>query len=217
MRNLKIILVLCLLATFAACSKIYSPAENSGSSSKTEKPRLAEISSAEIRKLLESANRQLEITKTYDPAYVVIPYPGGDVPPERGACTDIVIRAFRNAGIDLQKEVHEDMERNFALYPQRWGLTKPDTNIDHRRVPNLQTFFTSRGKALPITENAKDYSPGDIVAWDLDNKGMTHIGVVSNVFNENTGRYSIIHNIGGGAMQEDRLFEWKIIGHYRYF
>ncbi|MGC2237069.1 MAG: DUF1287 domain-containing protein [Pyrinomonadaceae bacterium] len=223
MRSIKIIIVFCLcLIFFAACEKINSQLEKSTESSlfsgsETEKPKIAEISSAEIRKLLESANRQTEITKNYTQDYYVIPYPNGDVPAETGACTDVVVRAFRAAGIDLQKEVHEDMTQNFALYPAKWGLPKPDTNIDHRRVPNLQTFFTRKGKSLPVTDKAKDYQPGDVVSWDLDGKGMTHIGVVSNIFNEKTRKYSIIHNIGGGARLEDRLFEWKITGHYRYF
>jgi uncharacterized protein YijF (DUF1287 family) len=223
MRNIKIIVVLCVfLIFFAACQKINSRLEKSTDSSlfsgsKTEKPKIVEISSEEIRKLLESANRQTEITKNYTQDYYVIPYPNGDVPAETGACTDVVIRAFRAAGVDLQKEVHEDMTQNFALYPTKWNLAKPDTNIDHRRVPNLQTFFARKGKSLTVTDKAKDYQPGDVVSWDLDGKGMTHIGVVSNVFNETAKRYSIIHNIGGGARLEDRLFEWKIIGHYRYF
>lgn len=199
------------LTSSAACQKIEL------ASSTTEKPNLGEISSVEIRKLIERANRQLEITKNYTQDYFVIPYPNGDVPEETGACTDVVIRAFRAAGVDLQKEVHEDMTVNFALYPTKWGLMKPDPNIDHRRVPNLQTFFTRKEKSLPITQKAKDYLPGDVVAWDLDGKGMTHIGVVSNVYNKEKKRYSIIHNIGGGAAREDRIFEWKIIGHYRYF
>ena len=180
-------------------------------------PRLREITSPEIKKLLESANEQIKTTRNYTQQYYVIPYPNGDVPIETGACTDVIVRAFRNAGIDLQKEVHEDMKANFALYPTKWGMEKPDPNIDHRRVLNLQTFFTRREKSLPITNKAKDYKPGDIVAWDLDGKGMTHIGIVSNQWNENTKRFSIIHNIGGGTNQEDRLFDWKITGHYRYF
>lgn len=216
MRNIKIIVALCLFLTVSvACQKINSQSEKSTDSSL--KPKIDEISSGEIRKLLESADRQTESTKNYTQDYFVISYPNGDVPIETGACTDVVIRAFRNAGIDLQKEVHEDMTQNFALYPTKWNLAKPDTNIDHRRVLNLQTYFTRKGKSLPITEKAKNYQPGDIVSWDLDGKGMTHIGVVSNVFNKDTKRYSIIHNIGGGTMREDRLFEWKITGHYRYF
>lgn len=182
-----------------------------------EKPPISEIASPEIRKVLESAKKQTEVTKNYDPSYVVIPYPNGDVPPETGVCSDVVIRAFRAAGVDLQKEVHEDMSENFAVYPQKWNLPKPDANIDHRRVLNLQKFFERKGKALPITDKAENYKPGDVVSWDLNGKGMTHIGVVSNILNENAERYLIIHNIGAGARAEDVLFDWKITGHYRYF
>jgi uncharacterized protein len=157
------------------------------------------------------------LTKSYDPAYIVLPYPLGDVPIETGVCSDVVIRGFRKAGIDLQKEIHEDMSKNFSVYPKKWGLKKADSNIDHRRVPNLQTFFTRRGKSLQITDNASNYKPGDVVAWDLNGKGLTHTGLVSNIWNETTKRYLIIHNIGGGTNAEDRLFEWKVIGHYRYF
>lgn len=181
------------------------------------KPEFSEIASPEIKKLLENAFRQTEITKSYDPAYVVIPYPNGDVPMETGVCTDVVIRAFRAAGVDLQKEVHEDMTGNFAVYPKKWNLPKPDTNIDHRRVPNLRKFFERKEKALPVTDKAENYKPGDVVSWDLNDQGMTHIGIVSSIFNESTKRYSIIHNIGGGARVEDVLFDWKITGHYRYF
>ncbi len=187
------------------------------SSAKDEKPKLAEIGSPQIRQLLESANEQMNITKGYDPSYIVLKYPNGDVAPETGVCSDVVVRAFRGAGVDLQKEVHEDMAANFDVYPKKWKLKTPDTNIDHRRVPNLQTFFARRGKSLPTTENGADYAPGDVVAWDLDGKGLTHIGLVSNIYNEKTKRYSIIHNIGGGASLEDVIFDWKIIGHYRYF
>lgn len=182
-----------------------------------EKPRPTAISSAEIRRLLENAQRQTEVTKSYDPQYVVLAYPNGDVAPETGVCTDVVIRAFRAAGVDLQREVHEDMRANFSVYPKKWSLKSPDANIDHRRVPNLRTFFERRGKSLPITQTGSGYQPGDVVTWDLDGKGLTHIGLVSNVWNDRTARYSIIHNIGRGAMLEDRIFEWKITGHYRYF
>lgn len=185
--------------------------------SNIEKPKLNEIKLPEVRKILTSANEQLEITTGYTQKYYSIEYPNGDVPEETGACTDVVIRSFRNADIDLQKEVHEDMSGNFAKYPQKWGLKKTDTNIDHRRVPNLQTFFGRRGKSLKITENGDDYKPGDVVSWDLNGKGMTHIGLVSNIWNEQEKRYLIIHNIGGGAKLEDRLFDWTITGHYRYF
>lgn len=167
--------------------------------------------------MLENAVGQIEITKSYDPAYVSIPYPNGDVAQETGVCTDVVIRALRAAGVDLQREVHEDMRRNFSVYPQRWNLKSSDTNIDHRRVPNLQTFFARRGKALPVTDSAENYRPGDIVTWDLDAKGTTHIGIVSHFFNEDTKRFTIVHNIGAGAKAEDVLFAWKITGHFRYF
>ena len=182
-----------------------------------EKPKLADITSDKVRKLLESAVEQTSLTKNYDPNYIVLSYPNGDVPIATGVCSDVVIRAFRRAGVDLQKEVHEDMQANFTAYPKKWNLKSPDPNIDHRRVPNLQTFFTRRGKSLPMTGKPEDYQPGDVVAWDLDGKGMTHVGIVSNRYHETTGRYLIIHNIGGGAQAEDVIFNWKIIGHYRYF
>ena len=182
-----------------------------------EKPPAAEIVSPAVRALLESAEEQMRVTVNYTQEYFVIPYPMGDVPADTGACTDVIIRAFRKAGVDLQKEVHEDMRRDFAAYPKKWGLTKPDPNIDHRRVPNLQTFFQRKGKALPVTSDASNYKPGDVVSWDLDGKGMTHIGLVSNFWNENTKRYLIIHNIGGGVRAEDVLFNWKVTGHYRFF
>lgn len=226
MSSLRIIAAFCFFAALAGCERSVSPPEKpadsnsfsgSGSASRTEKPPLAEISSNEIRQALESAHRQLETTKNYTQEYIAIKYPNGDVPPETGACTDVIIRAFRAAGVDLQKEVHEDMRAHFAVYPKKWGLPKPDTNIDHRRVPNLQTFFQRRGKSLPVTRNARAFQPGDVVAWNIDGKGMTHIGVVSNVFDETAKRYLIIHNMGWGTKLEDRLLQWEIIGHYRYF
>ena len=218
----KIVLFLPLLVLFSlfACQTNFqstAQTKKTNFSDASEKPKLAEIASPEIKKILESAIEQTNVTKTYDPAYVVLPYPMGDVPPEKGVCTDVVIRAFRKAGIDLQKTVHEDMAKNFSVYPQKWKLKKPDANIDHRRVPNLQTYFTKSGKSLAITDKAENYKPGDVVAWDLDGKGLTHIGLVSNFYNETTKRYLIIHNIGGGAQAEDRVFDWKVIGHYRYF
>ncbi len=211
---------LLLLVSVLACqTNFQSTAQTKETlfSSTPHKPKQTDVASVEIRILLESAVEQTNLTKSYDPAYVVIPYPNGDVPIEKGVCTDVVIRAFRKTGIDLQKEVHEDMAKNFSLYPNKWGLKSSDSNIDHRRVPNLQTFFTRRGKSLAITNRGEDYNPGDVVAWDLDGKGLTHIGLVSNIYNETTKRYLIIHNIGGGTQAEDKVFDWKIIGHYRYF
>lgn len=221
MQNLKIPLLALLLLfcgfNFACRTNISSFIQSKNLAASTEKPKLAGIQSGEIKKLLESADDQLKTTKNYDPSYVVISYPMGDVPAETGVCSDVIIRAFRNAGVDLQKEIHEDMTANFSAYPQKWGLKSPDSNIDHRRVPNLQAFFTRRGKSLPITQNAADYKPGDVVAYDLDGKGMTHVAIVSNLWNDSTKRFSLIHNIGDGVIAEDKIFDWKIIGHYRYF
>lgn len=154
---------------------------------------------------------------TYDPSYFSIPYPNGDVPANKGVCTDVVIRAYRKMNIDLQKEVHEDMKANFSKYPslKKWGLKKTDTNIDHRRVYNLETFFARNGTTKPITTNPDDYKPGDIVSWTLDN-GLAHIGIVISRKSKDGKRPLIVHNIGGGQVIEDQLFAWKIVGHYSY-
>jgi uncharacterized protein YijF (DUF1287 family) len=160
----------------------------------------------------------LELTKQmvkYDPGYFILDYPNGDVPRDKGVCTDVIIRAYRKFGIDLQKEVHEDMISNFDKYPKIWGLTHPDKNIDHRRVPNLMVFFTRHGQAKPITYKIEDYKPGDIVCWDLGG-GITHIGLVVNKKSLDAKRYLIVHNIGGGQVLADCLFKYKIIGHYIY-
>jgi uncharacterized protein YijF (DUF1287 family) len=166
-------------------------------------------------KLSDSA---LELTKDqvqYDPAYFVIGYPNGDVPKNKGVCTDVIIRAYRKLGIDLQKEVHEDMSAHFDLYPGNWGLSQPDKNIDHRRVPNLMVFFSRYGIVKPITANAKDYVPGDLICWDLGDN-ITHIGIVVNRKSSDEKRYLIVHNIGSGQNLADCLFDYKIIGHYQY-
>lgn len=165
--------------------------------------------------LINAAIERTQHNVTYDPSYCSIDYPDGDIPNNKGVCTDLLIRAYRKAGIDLQKEVHEDMVKNFNTYPQKWGLTRTDKNIDHRRVPNLMTYFTRRGKVLPISNHASVYKPGDIVAWDLGG-GITHIGLVTNKKVRGTNRYLIVHNIGAGPQIEDMLFDYEIIGHYRY-
>ena len=170
-----------------------------------------------LEQLLQSAKTQTALTRAYDPAYEKIAYPNGDVAISKGVCSDVVVRAFRAAGIDLQIELHEDMQRNFKHYPNKWGLKAPDTNIDHRRVANLQTFFKRKGKSLPVSYKRDDYLPGDVVTWYLDGYGLAHIGLVSDSWSEAHERYLIIHNIGGGAKAEDRLFDWRITGHYRYF
>lgn len=151
----------------------------------------------------------------YDPSYVRLNYPGGDVPADRGVCTDVVIRAYRKLGIDLQKEVHQDMKENFSLYPKRWGMKTTDRNIDHRRVPNLMTFFSRKGQVLPKSQKAEDYKPGDIVCWDLPNN-LPHIGIVIDQKVVGTNRYKVVHNIGRGQIAEDCLFAFKVTGHYRY-
>ena len=169
-----------------------------------------------LDRLAEAAVGRTSQQVRYDPTYFRIPYPGGDVPAEVGVCTDEVIRSYRAVGVDLQKEVHEDMAANFSAYPRKWGLRKPDTNIDHRRVPNLMVFFDRKGAALPVTQDARDYKPGDVVTWDLGG-GLTHIGLVVGVPSEaDEGRMQVVHNIGAGPRMEDVLFAWKITGHYRY-
>jgi hypothetical protein len=168
-----------------------------------------------VEKVLAAAREQTAYTLYYDPAYRRIAYPGGDVPRERGVCTDVIVRAFRAAGVDLQQRVHEDMRENFAAYPRRWGLTQPDPNIDHRRVPNLMAFFKRAGKSLPIPRDPGAIQPGDVVAWNLGG-GTLHIGIAT-AERSAEGRPLFVHNIGRGAQLEDILFSWKIIGHYRYF
>ncbi|HKW35411.1 MAG TPA: DUF1287 domain-containing protein [Candidatus Acidoferrum sp.] len=171
-----------------------------------------------LRKLVAAAEERTHHIVRYDPAYVRIPYPGGDVPEDTGVCTDEVIRSYRAAGIDLQKEVHEDMEKNFSAYPRqrRWLARSPDANIDHRRVPNLMVFFRRKGESLPITQDPANYAPGDIVTWDLGG-GVPHIGIVVDERSTQGGRHQIVHNIGQGPKREDVLFAWKTTGHYRYY
>lgn len=165
--------------------------------------------------LADSALILTEQNVKYDPAYIRIDYPNGDVPADKGVCTDVIIRAYRKLGVDLQKEVHEDMKNNFNKYPNNWGLGGTDTNIDHRRVPNLMTFFTRHGTLMPVTDNPEDYLPGSIVCWDLGD-GVTHIGIVSKIKSPAGQAYMIIHNVGAGQVLEDFLFKYKITSHYRY-
>ncbi len=165
--------------------------------------------------LVESARKQIGVTTSYDPAYVALKYPGGDIPKERGVCTDVVIRALRDRGFDLQKLVHESMKKNFSKYPRIWGLRRPDKNIDHRRVPNLRTYFKRRGIALKVTKDKSKYLPGDLVTCTVAGN-RPHIMIVSNKKNSD-GTPLIIHNIGGGARENDDLFTYPITGHYRWF
>jgi len=167
------------------------------------------------RSFLDATHRQTESFVLYDSKYTKIAYPNGDVPLSRGVCADVVIRAYRAIGIDLQKLVHEDMVANFDLYPKRWGLKAPDPNIDHRRVPNLRTFFQRRGAAVAVSKSGADYKPGDIVSQVLPD-GRPHIGLVSGQLNGAGNAPLLIHNIGRGTRAEDILFALEITGHYRF-
>lgn len=167
--------------------------------------------------LSSAALKRVDLPVQYDPSYFQIKYPGGDVPIDRGVCTDVVIRSYRAIGVDLQKLVHEDMKENFHIYPNLWGMNKADTNIDHRRVPNLRVFFGRKGIRLPVTSRAEDYKPGDIVTWNLRTKGsLPHIGIVVNRYAGPQKIPMILHNIGQGPKCENILFAYKITGHYRY-
>lgn len=171
------------------------------------------LATADVRaRIAAAALEQVGVTRIYDSSYAQLRYPGGDIPIERGVCADVVVRAFRAIGVDLQAAVHEDMRRAFRAYPRMWGLRRADSNIDHRRVPNLMKFFERRGKAVPI---GGAYEPGDVVAWMLPN-GLYHIGVVSPSFNATGSGHLVVHNIGYGAQDEDVLHAFRIIGHYRW-
>ncbi|MFZ2958129.1 MAG: DUF1287 domain-containing protein [Candidatus Ozemobacteraceae bacterium] len=164
--------------------------------------------------LVEAARRQVGVTRIYDGAYSRIPYPGGDVSVERGVCTDVIVRAYRAFGIDLQKLVHEDMIRAWNAYPRNWGLKRTDTNIDHRRVPNLAVFFRRHGKVFSGAREKEPFQPGDLITWRLPGN-LPHVGIVSDQMSSN-GIPKIIHNIGAGAVEEDILYLYPITGHFRY-
>ena len=168
-------------------------------------------------RLSAAAIERTRTTVKYDSAYRIIPYPMGDVPADRGVCSDVVVRSFRTLGIDLQKLVHEDMRENFSAYPPLWGLTRPDSNIDHRRVPNLEAFFTRQGARLAMSSDPRDFRPGDIVAWNLKGEAgfLAHIGVVTDQVGA-SGWPMVVHNIGAGPKLEDVLFAWPMTGRYRY-
>lgn len=204
-----------------ACSQERAGARGAGPAPASQaatpaRPRVKPVyESPVLERLVAAANERTKHEVEYDGSYFKLDYPNGDVPGDKGVCTDEVIRSYRALGIDLQKEVHEDMAANFSRYPTKFGLKTTDTNIDHRRVPNLRVFFERRGKSLPITDEAADYHPGDIVTWDL-NASQTHIGIVVDAPSATPGRYMILHNIGRGPQIEDILFAWRITGHYRY-
>ena len=166
-------------------------------------------------RLAEAAVERTRHRVTYDPSYAPLAYPGGDVPDDRGVCADVIVRAYRAVGVDLQQAVHEDMRGHFRAYPQLWGLSGPDSNIDHRRVPNLRTFFSRHGEVLATSSDPADYLPGDVVTWALGG-GLRHIGLVVRGRSAGGVRPLVVHNIGAGPKAEDVLFRWKMTGHYRY-
>lgn len=176
-------------------------------SSRAEAPSFAE-------RLVVAAMERTKLTVRYEPAYVRLDYPNGDVPADTGVCTDVVIRCYRALRFDLQKLVHEDMKRSFSAYPRNWGLKAPDKNIDHRRVPNLQTFFKRRGAALPVTQRAADYRPGDLITCTVAGR-LPHIAIVVPAPDGGSTPW-IVHNIGQGPKCENRLFEFPLTGHYRF-
>lgn len=218
--NLMLLVIVCLFAV--SCQRTTQNLRHESATpaavaqAKTLLKPLAPDSSPQLKQLIEGALEQAGVTVGYDPSYVAIDYPNGDVALETGVCSDVIVRAFRKAGIDLQQVVHEDMVRNWSAYPKKWGANRPDTNIDHRRVLNLTTYFARKNKTEPMTTRREDYLPGDIVAWDLGN-GVDHIGIVTNMWSEESKGYLVVHNIGAGAKVEDVLFNWKMTGHYRYF
>jgi len=173
--------------------------------------------SAVVSDLATAALKRTESSVRYDGSYHRLAYPNGDVPANTGVCTDVLIRSFRQVGVDLQVLVHEDMRANFSKYPSKriWGLSRPDSNIDHRRVPNLQVFFSRHGIVLPIKQDGKLYKPGDIVTWMLPGN-IPHIGIIVSQGADDSAVPLVVHNIGGGPVLEDMLFDYKITGHYRY-
>ncbi|WP_394759012.1 DUF1287 domain-containing protein [Flavobacterium sp.] len=203
---MKVIYLILFSLSFFTCS--YNSKENTSrkTSIKTFDEQLSDAAISIIDKNID-----------YDPSYFAIKYPNGDIPKNKGVCTDVVIRSYRKLNIDLQKEVHIDLKTNFSKYPnlKKWGLTKPDTNIDHRRVPNLEIFFSRKGQKLKITNNSDDYKVGEIVTWLINNK-LPHIGIITNKKSLDGKRPMIVHNVGNGQVLQDCLFSYEIVGHYKY-
>ncbi|WP_444997477.1 DUF1287 domain-containing protein [Aliikangiella sp. IMCC44359] len=193
-----------LLVIFLACLGIFTETQSAQNGQPWQ------------QQLAKAAEERTTHKVIYNGAYRQLGYPGGDVPNNIGVCTDVIVRSYRKLGIDLQQLVHEDMQSHFKLYPNLWGLKKPDSNIDHRRVPNLQVFFQRFGTNLPVTNMPQDYMTGDIVTWRLSNN-LPHIGIVGKQRSKDGERYLIIHNIGLGPKQDDFLFKAKITGHYRFY
>src|SRR5262249_32387904 len=207
---------ICVFAAFLAAALLFSPRRTTCCAAHQAQQPHPQSREEFLKLLVAAAIERTGHSVRYVGTYVRIPYPGGDVPADTGVCTDEIIRSYRAAGVELQLEVHQDMLANFTAYPSRrlWGLQQPDTNVDHRRVPNLMVFFSRKGEALPITARANDYAAGDLVTWDLGGK-VPHIGIVVDRVADG-GRRMVVHNIGYGPKLEDVLFRWKITGHYRY-
>ncbi|WP_269790180.1 DUF1287 domain-containing protein [Stenotrophomonas sp. Iso1] len=203
-------LLLMAIVLLGACRQNPDHTDNSARTS----PQPALAPAAPSPPLVAAARAQIGVTVLYDPAYFSLPYPQGDVPADRGVCTDVVIRALREQGIDLQARIHDDMRAHFREYPALWGLSRPDPNIDHRRVPNQMRWFQRQGWEHPGSDQAVDYNPGDIVAWKLNGNGLLHVGIVSDR-RLSDGTPLILHNIARGTQEEDLLFRHTIIGHYR--
>ena len=216
-RHCGLVLLAISLITAGGCQRQFATGRSSAAAppSFVAQP-LPPKSSPQLKQFIDGAVEQSKFTTGYDPSYVKLDYPNGDVASNTGVCSDVVVRAFRKAGIDLQKEVHEDMKLAWDEYPKKWGASGTDANIDHRRVLNLTTYFSRQNKSLPISNNRADYLPGDVVAWELSD-GVEHIGILTNLWSEPDKHCLVVHNIGAGARVEDVLLAWKIIGHYRYF
>ncbi len=202
-----------LAALLAACSQSAAPPADPSTTSRVWPAPSAEPAQPSPP-LVAAARAQVGVVRLYDPAYVQLSYPGGDVAPDRGVCTDVVIRALRVQGLDLQRSVHEDMRANFAAYPALWRATATDRSIDHRRVPNLRRWFERQGWSQPVSDDAADYRAGDVVTWDLG-RGQTHIGIVSDRRSWDRRRPLILHNIARGTQEEDVLFAYTVTGRYR--
>lgn len=203
--------------SFTSCKKQELISDKTVLISKKQEISLIETPNSFAEKLSNAAISIIDKDVVYTPDYISIKYPNGDVPAKTGVCTDVIIRAYRKLSIDLQKEVHEDMVANFTKYPnlKKWGLKTTDKNIDHRRVPNLEVFFSRKGKTLPITQNASDYKTGEIVTWMINDE-LPHIGIVTHLKSEDGKRNLIVHNVGGGQVLEDCLFSYTIVGHFSY-
>lgn len=210
---------ICIVLAFAGCKPQQEPtpaARSSTSDAPAAHSPARPSLPADVRTIIVASRKRISLGERYDPKYYTIAYPGGDVPNDRGVCTDVVIRAYRHLGIDFQQLIHEDMRQDFAAYPQLWGSRSTDRNIDHRRVPNIERFLARQGAALPISDRAVDYLPGDLVTWRLSG-GLPHIGIVSERLAPGSDRPLVLHNIGAGTAEDDMLFAYPIAGHFRYY